>query len=104
MFFPFTYRPFAFRAKGTSRRLIPARHISWTEQGARTVVVDARSGRYYGFDELGTRIWGLAQQGLSSDEIAQKLSEEYDAPLDVLTKDVVGFISHLRRSKWLEEA
>lgn len=104
MYFPFAFRPFAFKAKGSTRRLIPARHISWTQQDTRTVVVDARSGRYFGFDEVGTRIWGLAQHGMSTDEIAEKLSEEYDAPLDVLTKDVVGFISHLHRSKWLEEA
>lgn len=85
-------------------RLTPSRGISWTQQGSRTVVIDARRGRYYGFDEIGTRIWGLAQEGLSTDEIAQRLSEEYDAPLDVLAKDVVGFIAHLRRLKWLEQA
>lgn len=104
MFFSFVFRPFAFKAKGTTKRLKPSRNIAWTQQGSRTVVIDARSGRYYGFDEVGTRIWGLAQDGLSTDEIAQQLSEEYDAPLDILTRDVVGFIAHLRRSKWLEEA
>ncbi|HET9439390.1 MAG TPA: PqqD family protein [Longimicrobiales bacterium] len=71
--------------------------------GTRTVLLDSRSGHYYGLDEVGSRIWSLAQAGFAPSSIAEKLAEEYDAPPDRLRSDVQAFLSELRNSRLLED-
>ena len=98
-FFSFR-KPAAHRARG---RLTPAKHVVSTAHGARTVLLDSRSGHYYGLDEVGSRIWSLAGDGLSAATISEKLAQEYDAPVEQLAHDVEAFLADLKRSRLLEE-
>lgn len=84
-------------------RLIPAKHVVSTVHGTRTVLLDSRSGRYYGLDEVGSRIWSLARAGFTLTTIADKLAQEYDAPVEQLQEDVRGFLSELKQSRLMEE-
>ena len=101
MFFPFRARSSAER-RGDGR-VTPAKHVVSTVHGARTVLLDSRSGRYYGLDEVGSRIWGLAQAGFAPSSIAEKLAEEYDASSEQLRRDVQKFLASLRHSHLLED-
>ncbi len=99
---------FSFRTKTSAEtradgRLLPAKHVVSTMHGTRTVLLDSRSGHYYGLDEVGSRIWNLAQAGFAPSSIAQKLAEEYDAPADKLQEDVQSFLADLRQSRLLED-
>lgn len=100
---------FSFRLKNpaaknsANSRLIPAKHVVSTMHGTRTVLLDSRSGHYYGLDEVGSRIWNLAQAGFDPPAIAEKLAEEYDAPAERLSSDVNRFIYELRESHLLED-
>lgn len=89
--------------KRADSRLIPAKHVVSTMHGTRTVLLDSRSGHYYGLDEVGTRIWGLAQAGLPAATIAEKLASEYDAPAHKLAEDVSTFLRELKKSRLVEE-
>jgi hypothetical protein len=84
-------------------RLTPAKHVVSTMHGARTVLLDSRSGRYYGLDEVGSRIWNLAEAGFAASSIAEKLAQEYDAPAEKLKQDVDAFIYELKSSRLLED-
>lgn len=84
-------------------RLKPTKHVVSTVHGTRTVLLDSRSGRYFGLDEVGSRIWQLAEAGLPPSGIAEKLAEEYDAPADRLEQDVQEFITELKDSRLLED-
>ena len=101
---------FSFRSKNPAAkqradsRLTPAKHVVSTMHGTRTVLLDSRSGHYYGLDEVGSRIWSLAQAGFAAATIAEKLAQEYDAPPDRLRQDVSAFIDELKESHLLEEA
>ena len=88
MVFSFRSRNPAAKQRADSR-LIPAKHVVSTMHGTRTVLLDSRSGHYYGLDEVGSRIWTLAQ--------------EYDAPPEQLQRDVSAFIDELRDSRLLED-
>jgi hypothetical protein len=90
-------------AKRADSRLIPAKHVVSTMHGTRTVLLDSRSGHYYGLDEVGTRIWGLAQAGFPAATITEKLASEYDAPPERLAHDVDAFLLELKNSRLLEE-
>ncbi len=99
---------FSFRSRPAEKqcadsRLTPAKHVVSTMHGTRTVLLDSRSGHYYGLDEVGSRIWHLAEAGFAPSSIAEKLAQEYDAPPDKLQKDVTEFISELKQSRLLEE-
>ncbi len=99
---------FSFRTKASAEvhadgRLLPAKHVVSTMHGTRTVLLDSRSGHYYGLDEVGSRIWNLAQAGVAPSSIAEKLAEEYDAPADKLKQDVQSFLADLRQSRLLED-
>jgi hypothetical protein len=101
MFFPFKARSSAERQRDA--RLTPAKHVVSTMHGSRTVLLDSRSGRYYGLDEVGSRIWSLAQAGFAPSSIAEKLAEEYEASSEQLGKDVQTFLANLRHSHLLED-
>ena len=85
-------------------RLIPARHVVSTMHGTRTVLMDSRSGHYYGLDEVGTRIWQLAGAGVPPASIADELANEYDAEPEHLRRDVESFLQALKQSRLLEES
>lgn len=100
---------FSFRSKNPAEkqcadsRLTPAKHVVSTIHGTRTVLLDSRSGHYYGLDEVGSRIWQLAEAGFDPPSIADKLAQEYDAPPERLQQDVDDFITELMQSRLLEE-
>jgi len=102
MDFSFSSRSQASKRNATASRLVPARHVVSTSHGTRTVLLDARNGHYWGLDEVGSRIWTLVQSGLTPDQIAIQLSEEYDAPLPRLQSDVESFMQRLRAAKLME--
>lgn len=98
---PFASRILALRAHRAASRLVPAKHVVSTAHGNRTVLLDARSGHYYGLDEIGSRIWVLTQQGQSVSGIVETLHGEYDVSPEALAADVEAFMTRLRRSRLL---
>ena len=91
-----------FAANRAEGRLTPAKHVVSTMNGTRTVLLDSRSGHYYGLDEVGSRIWGLAEAGFPAPVITEKLAAEYEMPAEQLQEDVNQFISVLTKSRLLE--
>ena len=104
MVFPFSFSFLPKRSKSAANRLVPAKHVVSTMHGTRTVLLDARSGHYWGLDEVGSRIWSLTGEGLCARDIAEKLAAEYDAAIDDLAADVERFLANMRASRLLQEA
>lgn len=101
MAFPFT-AGWRRRARQAAR-LNPADHVVATVHGARTVLLDARGGHYYGLDEVGSRIWALLQEGATEEELAARLAEEYDADINRLRSDVAAFVNQMRKQRLVIE-
>ena len=99
MVFSFAFRLPGFKPKSAATRLAPAEHVVSTVHGTRTVLLDVRNGHYWGLDEVGTRIWTLTEQGLTPEEIAARLAQEYEASTDDLLLDVKQFLENLEKSK-----
>ncbi|NLG63013.1 MAG: PqqD family protein [Candidatus Cloacimonetes bacterium] len=72
------------------------------ERDGRTVLLDLKSDRYYGLDETGSRFWAVLSEGRTTDEAAQLLSQEYEAPLDRLKSDATAFALRLAAAGLLE--
>lgn len=65
------------------------------ELGAEAVVLDLSSGRYFGLNAVGTRVWQLLQQGLPVDALIRTVVAEYDADADAIERDVVALLDDL---------
>lgn len=64
-----------------------------------TVMMDIEKGDYYGLDDIGSRIWTLAENPISVGEICAKLGEEYAVDADTCAADVLPFIDKLLEHK-----
>jgi hypothetical protein len=62
--------------------------------GAEAVVLHLDTGIYFGLNEVGNRIWELAlEHDLRT--VCERLADEYDAPRDVIERDVLALVSAL---------
>jgi hypothetical protein len=59
------------------------------------VVLNLSSGIYYGASDVGARIWTLALNGKSQNEIADVLSREFDVTVEQASNDVQAFLADL---------
>lgn len=59
------------------------------------VLLDLKSGAYFGLDTVGTRIWELLDRDVPLSQITAALEEEFDAPREVLDRDTAAFVRTL---------
>jgi hypothetical protein len=66
--------------------------------------MDVRAGRYYTLDEVASRIWTLAADGLPTTDIVQAVIAEYDVDADAAAADVSNFIAQMCKQKLMVAA
>jgi hypothetical protein len=76
-------------------RLIPSEDAVFRELEGETVLLNLESGTYFGLDAVGTRIWNLIQDNNSLEAVLSALTNEYDAPPDVLERDLLRLAAEL---------
>ncbi len=59
------------------------------------VLLDLRSGHYFGLNSTGSLVWSMLRDGLEPDAMAQRLAGEYEIDLARARADVEAFISTL---------
>ena len=60
-----------------------------------TVTMDIDQGRYFGFNETGTRIWSLLAQPIVIRDLCDQLTAEFDVPQDQCEQEVFDFLASL---------
>jgi hypothetical protein len=65
------------------------------ELGGETIILDLKTERYLGLDEVGTRMWGLLLASESVDSAYKSLLEEFDVEPNRLDGDLRQFIDKL---------
>ncbi|MEP0548315.1 MAG: PqqD family peptide modification chaperone [Rhodothermales bacterium] len=76
--------------------------LTAADLGGEAVVLDPHTGRYYGLNELGARIFELSQKPRSVDRIMAALLQEYDVAEDQLRTDVVAFLREMENRELIE--
>ena len=66
-----------------------------------TVMMSVNSGKYYGLDEIGSRIWELIKQPRSVSDLCDILLEEFEVDRKQCEKDVLDFLNELAEKKLL---
>jgi hypothetical protein len=67
-----------------------------------TVLLDMRSGAYFGLTPVASRIWSMVVDGSTQTEMVQKLALEFDAPAEQIEQDLTVLLQRLREKKLLE--
>jgi len=68
------------------------------------VLLATESGKYFGLNEVGTRMWSLLHLHGDVEAVCNALLAEYDVPEARLREDVVGFVGALADRGLVENA
>lgn len=77
-------------------RVRPCANVMFREVGDEAVVLELESGRYFGMDPVGARMWQLLVTRQSLAEVRTALCDEFDAPSEQLERDLVDFVATLQ--------
>lgn len=72
----------------TERTIKPSPDVLARELGDDTVLLDLKSGTYFGLDKVGARIWALLVTGRSEERILDALTEEFDGERSAMRADL----------------
>ena len=67
------------------------------------VMFDTEAGKYYGLNEVATKIWEHLEKEITVDELCDHLTEEFDITLDECRKQVLDFLPKLKEKKLIKE-
>jgi len=69
-----------------------------------TVMMSIENGKYYGMDEIGSRIWGLINGENTPATIIDKLLKEFDVSREECMTDVMDFLEELKKNELIRYA
>jgi hypothetical protein len=75
--------------------LTPSDQVVMRELPGESVLLDLKSGFYFGLNEVGTRAWSLMMQGGSLRDVNESLFDEFDAPPAVIQAELLRFAGEL---------
>jgi coenzyme PQQ synthesis protein D (PqqD) len=77
----------------TMHRLSP--DVVFRDLEGEAVILDLTSGRYFGLNAVGTRIWMLLEAGTPIEQIVRTVAEEYAADAAQIDRDVKALVEDL---------
>ncbi len=66
------------------------------------VILDLKSGTYYGLDAVGSRIWSLIQEPRTVSDIRDILLEEYEVAFDRCEREILTLLQELAARRLIE--
>ncbi len=75
------------------------KNIALSESG---FIFDPSTGDSYSVNQTGSEIIEYLKEGLSEDQITDKLKDTFDSDEEQLRKDLDDFLHHLRQLKMIE--
>jgi Coenzyme PQQ synthesis protein D (PqqD) len=76
--------------------------VLFRELEGEAVLLATESGKYFGLNEVGTRIWTLLQRHGGIEPALQELLQEYQVAEDQLHEDLLCFVELLASRRLLE--
>lgn len=74
----------------------------FSDLAGESVILDVRSGVYYGLNEVGARIWNLIQQPKTIAEVADAIAQEYEVEKSQCEQEIMALLTELSASKLIE--
>lgn len=79
-----------------------AEHVAVADLGGDAVLLDSRSGEYYGLNEVGASIFTLAQGSGTVEQILEKVYLEFEVDRERLRADALHFLLDLHARRLIE--
>ena len=70
--------------------------VLYRDLDGQTVILDLSSGKYFGLNEVGTRVWALMSEGRSVADIVRILALEFEADAATIERDVRDLLETLK--------
>jgi len=80
----------------------PARDVVFRELGGEMVLLNLKSGVYFGLNETGTQMWTLLVELKSARRVVDALEQEYAASRTELESDLQALLRALREKGLVE--
>ena len=78
-----------------SLQVKPSEDVVWRNLQGESVLLDLKSGVYFGLDAVGTRIWTLLQAHRDLQAVLQELLCEYEVSEEKCASDLLDLVSAL---------
>lgn len=85
------------------RRIVPAADVLSQTVVGESVLLDLRSQKYFGLNEVGTRAWQLLQESGDVAAIQARLLAEYAVAPEQLERDLDDLLARLLQAGLVEE-
>lgn len=69
--------------------------VLFRDLSGEAVILNLADGKYYGLDEVGTRMWELLSESGRLDQTYHSLLQEYDVSPEQLQTDLFHFVDEL---------
>jgi len=79
-------------------RIEISKDLVFQELDGEMVILDMKSGQYFGIDAIGSIIWHMLEQKIEPARIIEKLQEEYDVEAEVCSQQVLAFLDDLMKN------
>jgi hypothetical protein len=73
----------------------PGADVIFRDLEGEAVLLDLASGRYFGLNPVGTRIWVLLDAGSTVDAVVAAIAAEFEADPDEVARDVDELLTEL---------
>jgi len=74
----------------------PAAQVLFRELNGEGILLSLETGKYFGLNEVGTRIWQLLPEQASLQRLCDVLATEFDADAPTIEAEVVRLVDDLR--------
>ena len=71
----------------------PSEDVVWRNLQGESVLLDLKSGVYFGLDAVGTRIWTLLQDHSDLQAVLQELLAEYEVSEETCARELMDLVS-----------
>ena len=85
------------------RKLAPAPDVLMQTVVGESVLLDLRSQKYFGLNQVGTRAWQLLQETGDAGAVHARLAQEYDVGAEQLERDLDALFERLLRAGLVDE-
>lgn len=87
---------------GGERKLVRTREQISTTVDGEQIILHRGSEKYFGLNEVGTRLWEALEEPRTVDELVATIREEFDVSEERSRNDVESFVSDLEAADLIE--
>jgi hypothetical protein len=73
-----------------------------TELADEAIILNLASGKYFGLDPVGARIWELIQEPQQVNSVRDTLLAEYDVDADRCERDLLALLQEMKKQELIE--